>query len=166
MILTEIAKDRDEASRMFTTVLQNGKALKYFRNFVKAQNGNPNICEDTSLLPQAKFQIPIIALKKGWVKSIDTQNIGYALVDIGAGRKTIESKLNYAAGAYLPIKVGHFIEKNSKIGNVFCDDEKLGYAAADKIAESYKTIASKAKYTENYIKEMELIYGLESGVEE
>jgi len=87
-------------------------------------------------------------------------------VDIGAGRKTIKSKLNYASGAYLPIKVGHFIEKGSEIGRVYCDDEKLGHSTAEKIALSYKTISSKAKYTENYIKEMELIYGLESGVDE
>jgi pyrimidine-nucleoside phosphorylase len=165
LMLTGIVKDRAEAEKKFVTVLENGKALEYFRHFIEVQKGNPKICEDTSLLPQAKFELPIIATKKGWVKAIDTQNIGYALVDIGAGRKTIDSKLNYAAGAYLPIKVGHFIEKNSELGKVYCDDEKIGYSVADKIAKSFSTVASKSKYDEDYLHEMELIYGLESSLE-
>ncbi|MDO9578143.1 MAG: thymidine phosphorylase [Candidatus Cloacimonadales bacterium] len=166
LMLTEIAKDRIEAGNMFGTVLENGKALEYFKRFVQAQGGNPKICDDTSLLPQSKFKIPIISSKKGWVKSIDTQAIGYALIEIGAGRKTIESQLNYAAGAYLPIKVGVFVDKNSEIGRVYCDDEIQGLSVANKIRKSFLIIPSKSEYDENYFKEMELIYGLENNLDE
>ena len=164
LLLTKIARDRTEAGKMFVSVLENGKALEYFKNFLQAQVGDVRVCDDTSLLPQAKFEIPIISHKKGWVTSINTQNIGYALVDIGAGRRTIDSKLNYAAGAYLPIKVGNFIEKNMEIGKVYCDEENIGFAVAEKIANSHSTILSKDKFDKNYIKEMELIYGLENNL--
>ncbi len=166
LLLTEIARDRNEAGKMFRKVLQNGEALECFRKFVKTQKGDPQVCDDTSLLPQAKFQIPIISSKNGWVKSINTQAIGYALIEIGAGRKTIKSKLNYAAGAYLPVKVGDQVEKNSEIGIVFCDDETAGKIVADKIAKNYAILSSQAEYDEKYFREMELIYGLESGLDE
>lgn len=166
LILTKIAQNKAEAEKMFVSVLENGDALKYFRHFVQTQGGNAKICDDTSLLPQAKFQIPIISRKKGWVKSIDTQNIGYALVEIGAGRLTIDSKLDYAAGAFLPIKVGHFVDKNSEIGKVYCDDDKVGFSVAEKISQSYSYISSKADFDEKYFQEMELIYGLDNNLEE
>ena len=77
----------------------------------------------------------------------------------------IESQLNYAAGAYLPFKVGDFIEKGQEIGKVFCDDELPGKPVAEKIAESYSVTPSKADFDEKYFREMELIYGLENNLE-
>ncbi|HPR18572.1 MAG TPA: thymidine phosphorylase [Candidatus Cloacimonadota bacterium] len=165
LLLTKIASSKTEADEMFNQVLKSGKALEYFRKFVATQGGNPAICDDTSLLPQSKYQIPITAKKKGWIKAVDSQKIGYALVDVGAGRRMIESQLNYAAGAYLPFKVGDFIEKGQEIGKVFCDDELLGKPVAEKIAESYSVTPSKAGFDEKYFQEMELIYGLENNLE-
>ncbi|NQV18918.1 MAG: thymidine phosphorylase [Armatimonadetes bacterium] len=160
LLLSRIAKDRNIAIEMIKNVLENGSALECFKKFIHAQGGDSEICEDTSKLPQAKFQIPIISDKKGWIKSINTQKIGYALIDIGAGRKMIDSKLNYAAGAYLPNKIGDFVEQNSEIGKVFCDDDKMGKSVVQKILKSYSFSASKSEFDEKYFKEMELIYGL------
>jgi len=165
LLLSRIAKDRNNANEMIKNVLENGSALECFKRFIQAQKGDSRICEDTSLLPQAKFQIPIISDKRGWIKSINTQKIGYALIDIGAGRKTIDSKLNYAAGAYLPKKIGDFVEQNSEIGKVFCDDEKIGKSVVQKILKSYSFSASKSEFDEKYFREMELIYGLSKNLE-
>lgn len=166
LLLTEIAEDRKQAGSLFNEVLENGEALKFFRNFVKTQNGNPKICEDTSLLPKAKYEIPIICTKSGWIKTIDTQKIGYALIDIDAGRRTIKSKLNYASGAYLPFKVGEKITEGAELGKVLCDNKKSGKLVAEKIAASYRITSSKQKYDDSYQQEMEMIYGLESGLDE
>jgi len=160
LLLSNKAKGQNKAIEMIKNVLENGSALECFKRFIQAQGGDSRICEDASLLPQAKFQIPIISAKKGWIKSINTQKIGYALIDIGAGRKMIDSKLNYAAGAYLPNKIGDFVEQNSEIGKVFCDDDKIGKSVVQKILKSYSFSASKSEFDEKYFREMELIYGL------
>ena len=122
---------------MIDEVIENGSALDHFRRFIEAQEGDPRVCEDFSLLPKSKHEIPIIAKQSGWINEVNTQDIGYALIDVGAGRKILDSKLNYAAGAYLPYKVGDCIKNKSEIGKVYCDSLEIGKNVAIKILNSY-----------------------------
>ncbi|MCK4694631.1 MAG: thymidine phosphorylase [Candidatus Cloacimonetes bacterium] len=138
LLLSDITSDKIEAETMINNSIKNRTALESFRKFVKSQGGNIEVCDNPSVLPQAKYEITIISEKEGWVESINTQNIGYALIDIGAGRKTLDSKLNYASSTYLPKKIGDYIRKGEQIGKVFCDEEKSGKEVVKKILESYK----------------------------
>ena len=138
LLLSDITSNKIEAETMINNSIKNRTALDSFRKFVKAQGGNPEVCDDPSILPQAEYEIPIISDNEGWVESIDTQNIGYALIDIGAGRKALDSKLNYASGTYLPKKIGNHVRKGEQIGKVFCDEEECGKEVAKKILGSYK----------------------------
>ncbi|MCK4311972.1 MAG: thymidine phosphorylase [Candidatus Cloacimonetes bacterium] len=138
LLLSDITSDKIEAETMIDNSIKNRTALESFRKFVKAQGSNPEVCDNLSLLPQAEYEIPIISDKEGWVESINTQNIGYALIDIGAGRKALDSKLNYASGTYLPKKIGNYVRKGEQIGKVFCDEEESGKEVAKRILESYK----------------------------
>lgn len=152
LLLSEIVSNKEEAEIMVENSLKNGKALDLFKRFIKAQGGNPEVCEDISLLPKAKFEIPVISNSCGWIDFIDSQNIGYALIDIGAGRKTLDSLLNYSAGAYLPQKIGDYIEKGQPIGIIFCDNKKSGKEVAKKILESYNFSEKKVKKQDMIIK--------------
>lgn len=145
LLLSKIAKDKIDAGEMVEKVIDDGSALEKFRQFIEAQNGDPKVCDDTSLLPQAKHQIPIIAKDHGWIKSIDSQQIGYALIDIDAGRKNLNSKLNYASGAFLPFKIGDKITESEILGRVFYDDEKLGKSVAKKILQCYSFSKTKVE---------------------
>jgi pyrimidine-nucleoside phosphorylase len=138
ILLTQPSKSKVEADEMFDTVIQNGKALQIFRNFIQIQGGNPDICDDLSLLPRAKYELPIIADKTGWIESINSQQIGYSLVNIGAGRKTLDSQLNYAAGAFLPKKIGNKVQNGEEMGKLYSDDIESGNAVITKIKESYQ----------------------------
>jgi len=143
--LSKISKNRNEAGEMFDKVIRNGSALDCFRKFIKIQDGNPKVCDDTSLLPRAKYEIPIISQKTGWIKTIDSQQIGYGLVDIGAGRKTLKSELNYGAGASFPKKVGDSIQKDEELGTIFCDDKETGKMIASKIKDSFEISEAEIK---------------------
>ena len=45
--------------------LENGQALKQFKDFIEAQGGDAHFIEDYSLLGQASYQIPYRAKKSG-----------------------------------------------------------------------------------------------------
>ena len=137
LYLTGNAESREEATSLVEEVLQNGKALECFRKFVSAQGGDPKVCDDTTLLPQSKHEIPIITESSGWIKSIDSQKIGYALVELGTGRKYLTSKLDYGTGAYLPIKIGDEIEKGCELGKIYCNNKNTGITVADQVNTSY-----------------------------
>ena len=152
LLLSEVAATETEAMQMIEDVIKSGKALQCFKDSIAAQGGNPKICDDVSLLPQAKYKIPIIAQKSGWIKSINSQQIGYALIEIDAGRKTLDSKLDYSSGAYLTKKIGDKISKNETIGHIFCNSEKQGNSIIPKILNSYKLTDKKLKKEEMILK--------------
>ncbi|NQT64832.1 MAG: thymidine phosphorylase, partial [FCB group bacterium] len=137
LLLSEIAASEPEAMTMIEDVIKNGKALKCFKDSIAAQGGNPKVCDDVSLLPQAKYKIPIISPRSGWIHSINSQQIGYALIEIGAGRKTLDSKLDYSSGAYLAKKIGDKISKDETIGYIFCNNKDEGNNIITKILNSY-----------------------------
>jgi pyrimidine-nucleoside phosphorylase len=136
--LTGIAKEKAKAEKMFDRVIGNGQALEFFKNFIAAQGGNPKICEDTSLLPQAKFKFEVKAPATGYIQTIDSQAIGYALVDLEAGRKNLDSKLDHATGAYLPYKIGDKLKKDDKLGIVFANNKQAGQQVAARLASCYQ----------------------------
>jgi pyrimidine-nucleoside phosphorylase len=137
LVLSGKASTRQECDKMIDEVLDSGQALELFRKFVKAQGGNPEICDDTNLLPQAVHQIPIISKADGWISAIDSRKIGYALVDIGAGRKKLEDQLDYGAGAFLPKKIGDWLSKGESMGTVYCSDMSRGQSTVEQIHDSY-----------------------------
>ncbi len=154
LLLTDIAKTIDEAENMVDDSIKSGKALEYMKKFIENQGGNPKVCDDLSLLPQAKYKMEIISDKSGWIKEINSQNIGYALVNIGAGRKTLDSVLDYSAGAYLTKKIGDTIEFGEVIGYVYCNDKDAGNQTIEKILDSYGV-------SEKKIEKEEIIYDIE-----
>jgi thymidine phosphorylase len=138
-----MAADEAEALDKVERVISNGNALEYFARFIEAQGGDKRVCDDPSLLPQSKFSLSIKTDKTGWIKSINSQGIGYALLQIGAGRKKIDSSLDYSAGAYLTPKVGDYLETGVEIGKVYCNDHDQGLLTVKKILSAYEIITEK-----------------------
>ncbi len=137
LIMTNIAENKSEAYHKIDQVIHNGKALDKLREMIVSQSGDPRVIEDYSLLPQCQYKLEVKSSKKGFIKSINSQKIGYALILIDAGRKELTSPLNYGSGCELYKKVGDFVESNEVIGYVYCDDECKGAEVIKRILESY-----------------------------
>lgn len=143
LLLTGKAGSIKEAEIMIDSVIENGSALQVFRDFIKRQGGDPNVCDDVKLLPQASHHITIPAPKSGWIKQINSQAIGYALLEVGAGRRTLNSDLDYSSGAYLPYKIGDKITKGEQLGILYCNDPVSGKSTASKIQEAFNITGEK-----------------------
>lgn len=146
LIMAGKAKDFPEAEAMIKRVVEDGSALAKFAEIIAAQGGNPLVTEDYSLFDTAKYQIPIIAAENGYVHSIDSRAIGYALVRIKAGRMKTSDTLDYSSGALLKPKIGDQVEAGTEIGIVHANDEALGKEVADMIRKAYSILPEpKAK---------------------
>lgn len=140
LILAKTFTNRNDAEKKVEEVIADGSALKIFRDFIEAQGGNPACIDDYSLFATSKFSVPIISPKTGWVESINSQSIGYALIDVGAGRMTLDSKLNYGTGAKLHLKIGDKVESGSSMGTLFCDNKEIGIKVAERISSAYQIV--------------------------
>ncbi len=152
LILSGVSNTVEEAESKIDKVLKDGSALDKFRALISAQHGNPRICDNPDLLLKAKYEFDIITPESGWINEIDNQKIGYSLIDIQAGRRTLDSEIDAAAGAWLPYKIGDFLESNSVVGKVYCNDPEAGQKAVCKIQNSIRISKSKTEKQELILK--------------
>jgi pyrimidine-nucleoside phosphorylase len=133
-----LAENADSALELVRESVSSGKALLKFREMVIAQGGDAAVCDDYGMFDQAINKIPILAEQDGYVKSIDSKEIGYALVGVRAGRMNVSDEIDYGAGAILFPKVGTLINQGDELGTVYANDRNAGEQAVRRILASYK----------------------------
>ncbi|MDO5516393.1 MAG: pyrimidine-nucleoside phosphorylase [Clostridium sp.] len=118
----KIAESKEEARKMLEEAVKSGKAFEKFKEMVKAQGGNLEMIEDTSLLPSSKFMTEVKAERDGNVKVLHSEKLGILAMHLGAGRATKEDDINHGVGIKINCKKGDKIKKGDVICYVYHDD--------------------------------------------
>jgi len=108
-----------EAKDLLFKQLNNGEAYKKFEELVKAQSGN---------LKKLKISEKVFSIKSdkaGYINKIDALKLGEIAKQIGAGRNTLEDKIDYEVGLVLTKKVGDYVEKEEEIIKVYLKDKDV-----------------------------------------
>jgi len=137
VVLAEKAKTLEEARTMLIEVIESGKALNKLKEFVAAQGGDISCIDDTGKLPKAKYVIPVVIDKEGYVSKINAQNIGLIAMELGAGRSTKESVIDLSVGIVLNKKRGDKVQKGDIVAYVHANDEQKGKKASGDILSNY-----------------------------
>jgi pyrimidine-nucleoside phosphorylase len=130
------ATSLDAAKVMLQEVMQNGKALAKFKEFIINQGGNPEVVDYPDKLPQANYRIEVPAKKDGVVARIVADAIGTAAMLLGAGRATKASKIDLAVGLVLHKKVGDKVSKGESLATIHANQE----AVAEVVEKIYQNI--------------------------
>ena len=88
---------------------------------IVAQGGDLNDIYSKNNFP--KNHIEVKSKKEGYISSINTEKIGWALVEMGCGKKVISDTLDHSAGIKTNYKVGDKIYKGDIIYELFGLDE-------------------------------------------
>ena len=105
-----------EARDKVIKVIEDGTAYNKFLEFVKLQNGTLDNLYDLD------EGYKVYSKKSGYIKDIDAKKIGILSMNLGAGRKEKEDKINYDAGIIL----------NKHVGDYICEKELLCTLYGDK----------------------------------
>lgn len=108
-------KTRSEAYESLTQKIKSGEALNKFKELIKIQGGNPEVVDNTELLPKAKYNIPVTAERSGYVTAIEAEQIGLSAMMLGAGRKKKDDIIDFAAGITLEKKAGNSVNKGDSL---------------------------------------------------
>jgi pyrimidine-nucleoside phosphorylase len=98
--------------------INNGKAFEKFVQMVELQGGNTRFIVQPEKYPKSKFITKIKSSKNGYVKGINTYQIGMAALELGAGRKTITDKIDPKAGIVFKVKLGNKINNGDVIAEL------------------------------------------------
>ncbi len=123
----------EECLHMAQEALDSGRALQKFRQMIEAQGGDPAVTENTALLPQAKTSYTAVAPENGYIASIQSEEVGLACLELGAGRTAGCSEIDYGAGVQLHAFVGDAVRKGDPLFTVYGASDALCEKAAARI---------------------------------
>ena len=128
--------DEDTCMKLAKSVIDDLSALNCLKEMVKAQHGDVSVIEDTDNFIKAKYSYEVKADRAGYIAHMDTEGCGIASMMLGAGRETLDSKIDMAAGIIIEKKTGDRVEKGDLLATLYADDEKLFDKAEQKYKES------------------------------
>ena len=118
--------------------IKSGAALKKFKEFIAGQGGNPDITENSMLLPQAAHKMDVLATKSGYVTMLHAYTIGLASQHTGAGREKKEDSIDMSAGIILHKKFGDKVAEGDVLCTVYGNDESKLKKGAEEVLKAYE----------------------------
>ncbi|MBN1851973.1 MAG: thymidine phosphorylase, partial [Pirellulales bacterium] len=116
--LAGIESDRAEARQRLANLLDSGTALEKFERMVAAQGGN--LQAPRPVAPKSE----ILAVRNGYIQSMDADQIGLAIIEMGGGRKRPDDALDLSVGIEMLVRLGDFVAIHQPLVHVFAPSEK------------------------------------------
>ncbi|MDO5022321.1 MAG: thymidine phosphorylase [Eubacteriales bacterium] len=142
LVLSSLAKDEEEGKQKLLYALETKAGLNKFKEMIEAQGGDPAVCDDVSLLPQAAFTQNVKATKSGYIHKVDAERIGLAAQALGAGRRSKEDVLDLSAGLVMHKRIGDKIQAGDSICTLYFNGEKDTDRIQKSILDTVEIISS------------------------
>jgi len=142
MVKAGLAGRRDEAIGVLTEVVESGKVIDKFREFVEAQGGDGKVVDEPRiLLPHAAFIEEISVGASGYIKSINAEELGVAARFLGAGRKTKDEAIDHTAGIVITKKVGDYINAGETLAQMHSNNAHTLAAVSGMVYDAFELSA-------------------------
>ena len=152
LVQANVCKTREEARQKLHEVVENGEAFNKFLAMVKAQGGDPEYILHPEKFEVSSKAIEIVAERSGYIKELDALEIGIAAMKLGAGRETLEDKIDMSAGIILKHKVGSKVNKGDVLCVAYTNKDNVDDAIAQ-IKGAYQ-IVDEVVYAQPVIREI------------
>ncbi|MDO4537772.1 MAG: thymidine phosphorylase, partial [Coriobacteriales bacterium] len=104
--------------------IANGAGLAKLCEMVEAQGGDSSVLHDYSGFAQAPYSLELRAEQAGWIERMDTERVGVAACELGAGRERMDDKIDPAAGIVLARKTGEYVEAGDLLATLYSSSER------------------------------------------
>jgi len=119
----------EEGEKIAVSRLMDKSAYRKFLEIVESQSGDLNYVKDWTKMRRSSIGRSMIAQSDGFLSDLKADDIGFAAIDLGCGRKRIEDKIDPLAGIILHSKIGDEVKKGDTLMEIFADaNEKLDKA--------------------------------------
>jgi len=140
-LLVQMGKSKSLAAarKLAEDCLNSGAPRKKWEEMIVAQEAdlkafNRKLALDST----APAVVESKSVKSGWVSKCDARIIGEVIRDLGGGRLTKESTINYDVGVDRIAKPGERVEKGSALCRIHAADEAQAEAATARMKEAFE----------------------------
>jgi thymidine phosphorylase len=135
-----IAPDLDTARTRAQGSLDDGSAAEHFAKMVVALGGPADILERAEHhLPLATVERDVFPVEAGRVTTVDTRQIGLAVMELGGGRRKATDDVDFAVGLSDFRSVGDEVGPDRPICHIYARDEATADAAMARIVAGVTT---------------------------
>lgn len=132
LMMADPKLDKEQAVAMQVEVVSNGRAFEKLLRIVELQGGDPSSLEDLEDYPVAQHSFSLKAERTGYLSSIDTMTLGFAGIELGAGRRVISDEIDHSSGMYMGKKLGDPVSAGDELISLHSNDS----VAIEKVASS------------------------------
>jgi len=109
LVLAGVSNDHDQAIATATDRLDSGHAMEAFERMVAGQSGQ--LSEPRPIAPATD----IVTDRNGVITAIDTEAIGYAIIAMGGGRKSMSDAIDASVGIEMCVRIGDRVERGQPL---------------------------------------------------
>ena len=143
VVMANKATDLDAARKMLQQHIDDGSALAKFKEMIIAQGGDGRVIENPAMMPQATYQMPILAARDGVITKMKADEMGIAAMMLGGGRQKKDDQLDYAVGLVLSKKVGDEVHQGDTILTIHSNREDV--SDVQQLIEAHIAIGDEAQ---------------------
>lgn len=119
------AETMEEARAKAVEAVRSGGALEKLRQMAEAQGGDGSYITSPEKFTISPACVEIAAPQAGYITRLDAEGCGLAAVELGAGRETKESPIDFGAGIVLMKNKGDRVEKGQPIARLYAQSKAL-----------------------------------------
>jgi pyrimidine-nucleoside phosphorylase len=146
LVQTRKAKSLSTAQKMAKDCLHSGAPRAKFDEMLRAQGADLKAFQKKlSLDTTAPVVIELKSPRSGFIVRCDARVIGEALRDLGGGRLTKDSAINYDVGVDRMMKPGERVKKNSPLARIHATYRAQADVAVRRIQSAFEISTKKPK---------------------
>lgn len=115
LMLAGRARTQEAGVALLREALASGRGLRKLKDLIRAQGGDPRVCDDVTLLPQAPVVRTAVCGVTGWLAGMDTTELGLAAQAMGAGRVRKTDVIDPSVGFVLHARIGDRVEPDAPL---------------------------------------------------
>lgn len=129
---------RDGALKAQQDAVNSGRAFEKLLRIVEFQGGDPRLLENPESYPGTAFSKTVFAKTPGYIREINTMKLGFACINLGAGRRVMSDGIDYGSGMKLACKLGERVEVGDPLVHLFSERESAIMEMAETIGEAFQ----------------------------
>ncbi len=138
LVMTGRATSFPEADVRVQHAIRSGAAVAKLAEVIAAQGGDARQIEQPQRLLHAPVQRMVSSSHSGYIADIDSERIGLASMQLGAGRFKKGDSIDHRTGFVLQAKVGDYVRQGEALIEIHARTEQEAEAIQDTLLASYQ----------------------------
>ena len=120
----KVVESRTAARARLLRELDSGRAMERFERMVAAQGGRLDLPR-----PIAPAH-DLCSDRSGIIESIDTESLGWIIIDLGGGRRQLTDSIDHSVGLEMLVRIGDEVTTGQPLVRAFAPPAKFVEVAA------------------------------------